>query len=249
VLGDARLSLAAIGSALAGLGPDDAAWRERADAIALEKEKYEVDVADACRTDAVPLASRRIVREMNEVFGPDAILVNENGSQDLWSYSHPFYRVGAIGGCVPPGEQTCMGFATGAAIGAKLAAPHRDVVCETGDGAFQMFVEEMPTAKQSGAPITWVVLNGFSLGWPRFGQKLLRGRYIATEYTVQPDFAAVARASGCHGERIAQPVEIRPALRRAKRANAEGLPAVLDFLIDQEDLSYGFLSYYRRTGR
>jgi len=249
LVGDAKLTLAAIEQGLAALGPDDSAWRERSAQLAKDKEAYEAEVAAECRTAAVPLASKRVVRELNEVFGRETILVNENGSQDLWSYYSPYYRVMEVGGCVPPGEQTCMGFATGAAIGAKLAAPEKNVVCVTGDGAVQLFVEEFASARQCGAAVTWVILNNYALGWPRFGQKLLGERYIATDFAVQPDFAAVARASGCYGEQVKEPEQIRPALARARRANAEGLPAVLDFAVDGGDLAYGFLSYYKRTGR
>ena len=249
VLGDAKLSLAAIGDELDRLGVDAAAWRRRAEGLAAEKEKYEAEVRSECATEAVPLRSKRIVRELMEVFGPNTILVNENGGQDLWSYYHPFYKVQSGGLCVPPGEQTCMGFATGAAIGAKLAAPEKNVVVVTGDGAFQFFNEEVASAKQAGAPVTWVVLNSYSLGWPRFGQRRLGDRFIATEFTVQPDFALLAKATGCYGEQVKNAADIRPALARALAANADGLPAVLDFAVDETELAPGFLSYYERTGR
>lgn len=249
VVGDAKLALAALGAELDRLGVDPFAWQSRADGLAQEKAKYEAEVAAECTTEAVPLRSKRIVRELMAVFGPNTILVNENGGQDLWSYYHPFYKVQTGGLCVPPGEQTCMGFATGAAIGAKLAAPEKNVVCVTGDGAFQFFNEEVASAKQAGAPVTWVVLNSYSLGWPRFGQRRLGDRFIATDFTVQPDFALLAKATGCYGEQVKNPADIRPALARALAANADGLPAVLDFAVDETELAPGFLSYYERTGR
>ncbi|MHB1131734.1 MAG: thiamine pyrophosphate-binding protein [Chloroflexota bacterium] len=249
VVGDARLALAAIDRELDGLGMDTALWRERATALSVEKERLEAEGAAECRTQAVPLATKRVVRELNEVFGPNTILVNENGLQDMWSYFQPYYKVQTGGFCVPPGEQTGMGIATCAALGAKLAAPEKNVIVVTGDGAFQFFGEEIATARQYGLPITWVISNTFSLGWPRFGQRRLGNRFIATDFQVQPEFAAVAKATGCYGEAIKEPGEIRPALERALRANAEGQPAVLDFHIDETDLPYGFVRFYERGGR
>ncbi|MCL4466002.1 MAG: thiamine pyrophosphate-binding protein [Chloroflexi bacterium] len=249
VVADARLALAALGERLMVDAAKRQAWQERARAIAGKKAAYETEVAAECRDEGVPLKSKRIAHELSEVFGPDTILVNENGGQDLWTYAHPYYQVRSGGLCVPPGEQTCMGFATGAAIGAKLAAPDKNVVCETGDGAFQFFNEEIASAKQAGAAVTFLVLNSFSLGWPKFGQKRLGNRFIATDFTVQPEFALLAKASGCYGEQVREPAEIRPALTRALGANRDGLPAVLEFIVDETELPYGFQSYYERTGR
>jgi acetolactate synthase-1/2/3 large subunit len=120
------------------------------------------EVEAECSDSSVPLKTKRIVHEANGVFGGGTVLVNENGSQDLWSYYYPYYRVLDLDGCVAPAEQTCMGFGVAGAIGAKLAAPDRKVICTTGDGAFQMFMKELPTAVQYAAPVTWIVLNNYS---------------------------------------------------------------------------------------
>ena len=125
---------------------------------------------------------------MNEVFGRDTILVNENGSQDLWAYYFPYYKVLDTNSCVAPGEQTCMGGGVTAAIGAKLAAPEKKVICTTGDGAFQMFMKELPTAVQYKAPVTYILLNNFSLGWIKYNQKRKGIPFTAVDFEVQPDF-------------------------------------------------------------
>ena len=138
-----------------------------------------------------------------------------------------------------------MGFGVAGAIGAKLAMPGKNVVCVTGDAAFQMFMKELPTAVQYGAPVTWVVLDNASLGWPKYTQKeRLGGRYIATDFEVQPDFVKVARANRCFGERVVEPSKVRPALESALRANEDGIPAVLDFVIDPWDFGPGFERFH-----
>ena len=184
-----------------------------------------------------------MVYEINQVFGRNTIMVHENGSQDLWSYYSPYYRVLDRDGDIAPGEQTCMGAGVMGAVGVKLAHPDKKVVCVTGDGAFQMYNQDVPTAVQYDAPVTWVILNNFSLGWPKVGQKELGGRYIATDFTVQPDFVQMAHAYSCYGERIEKPEDIRGALERALKANESGKPAILDFIVDPDDLAEGFNLY------
>ncbi|TPW06323.1 MAG: acetolactate synthase I/II/III large subunit, partial [bacterium] len=84
-------------------------------------------------------------------------------------------------------------------------------------------------------PVTWCVLNDQALGSILDGQKAQFGnRTIATMFTVQPDFAAIARACQCHGEKVVDPAEVRPALERARAANAAGMPAVVDFIVARE---------------
>ncbi len=204
---------------------------------------YMVDVDEECRDATKPIKTKRVVYEACRVFGAKTVLVNENGSQDLWSYYWPYWAVGALDGCVAPAEQTCMGLAVAGCIGAKLAAPGRPVVCTTGDGAFQMFMKEMPTAVQYNAPVTWVVLNNFSLGWIKLHERANRERYIAVDFEVQPDFVKIAEASGCFGTRVTEPEDIKKALRRAKKENERGVPAMVEFVVDPWDFPEGFKEF------
>ena len=242
VVGDAKLVLADLLAILQG--HDKAEWKARGEEIAQAKRAYDAEVAAEGQTDEMPLKTRRVLYEINQVFGKNTVLVHENGSQDLWSYYSPYYKVLDVNSVVAPGEQTCMGMGVAGAIGAKLACPDKKVVCITGDGAFQMHYQELPTAVQHGTPLTWVVLDNRSLGWIKFGQKRLGERYIATDFEVQPDFALLAQACGCYGESIERPEDVRGALERALRANEEGRPAVLAFTVDPWDFSEGFHAYY-----
>ena len=113
------------------------------------------------------------------------------------------------------------------AIAAKLTSPDRKVVCITGDGAFQMYLKELPTAAEYGAACTWVVLNNSALGWPMYYQMNTVG-WNTTSFRVQPDYAAIARASGCLGMKVESADGLRPALEQALRANGEGRAVVVD---------------------
>jgi thiamine pyrophosphate-dependent acetolactate synthase large subunit-like protein len=125
----------------------------------------------------------------------------------------------------------------------KLAAPDRNILCTTGDGAFQMFMKELPTAVQYKAPVTWIVLNNFSLGWIKLHQKSAGERYIAVDFDVQPEFAEIAEASGCKGFKITEPDEITPTLSEALKLNKAGVPVVLDFIVDPWDFPEGFKEF------
>jgi len=246
IVGDAGLVLQELIGRLTERGVDQDRREGRLAELRQSKAEYSRQVAEDCRDDSVPLKSKRIIRQLNEVFGGNTILVNENGSQDLWSYYWGYYNVLDINACVAPGEQTCMGGGCAAAVGAKLAAPERRVVCPTGDGAFQMFMKELPAVVQCGAAVTFVVLNNNSLGWVKNGQRLRGDRYIAVDFEVQPDFVQIAEASQCRGERVEKPKDIRPALERALQANKEGRTSVVEFVVDSEDFAYGFRRYYER---
>jgi len=197
------------------------------DDLAVRMRQLTREVEAECTTTEFPIPAKRVVHEVGSVFGTSTILVNENGSQDSWSYFHPYYTVGDDSRCVTVAEQTCMGMGVVGAIAAKLTAPSQNVVCITGDGAFQMYLKELPTAAQYRVGCTWVVLNNSALGWPMYYQRESVG-WNTTSFQVQPDFAAIAGACGCHGRRIASPDALRPALEEALRLNREGTPVVVD---------------------
>ena len=229
IVGDAALVL---GQLLEAVGPCDRTRtgfesRPRVVELSAQKRRLAQEVAAECDTDESPLPARRIVHEVSAVFGDNTVLVNENGSQDSWSYFFPYYVVGDDSSCVTVAEQTCMGMGVVGAIAAKLTAPEKKVVCITGDGAFQMYMKELPTAAQYRAGCTWVVLNNSAFGWPKHYQMETVG-WNTTSFEVQPDFEAIARASGCHGRRVESSSDLRPALQEALELNGRGIPVVLD---------------------
>ncbi len=226
VVGDAKLVLQQILDEIKSRGAAHGTSPSR-EAIQQQKQLLLRQVHEECLTTEYPIPAKRVVYELSMVFGDDTVLVNENGSQDAWSYFFPYYTVGDNSDCVTVAEQTCMGIGVVGAIAAKLTRPEKKVVCVTGDGAFQMYMKELPTAVQYGAGCTWVVLNNSALGWPMHNQMTTVG-WNTTAFEVQPDFQGIARASGCHGRRIDSAADLRPALEEALRLNRDGIPVVLD---------------------
>lgn len=244
VAGDARLFLEDLIGAVKGKAKKTPLKEmPRVRSIVEAKEAYMAEVEAEVMAEP-KVKSKRVVYEACRVFGSGTVLVNENGSQDLWSYYYPYYRVLDYDGCVAPAEQTCMGLGVAGAIGAKLAVPDKKVICTTGDGAFQMFAKELPTAVQYGAPVTWIVLNNFNLGWIKLHQWANKERYIAVDFEAQPDFVKLAEACGCYGEQVTRVADIRGALERGLERNLEGIPAVLDFVVEPMDFPEGFKEFH-----
>jgi acetolactate synthase-1/2/3 large subunit len=232
---DARHAIEALSRTLAdrAVSPRDDYVAEitarRAEAIAAAA----ADAEDALETGDMPLKGKSIVHAINRVFGKNTVIVKENGGQDLWVYFWPYYQVLDPGCCVPPAEQTAMGYGVVGAMAAKLARPDRQVVCTTGDGAFQMQLHELGTAVQERLPVTWVVLDDSAFGWVQWIQKRTEGPIVATRFTPGTDLAASARAAGIEAVRVEAADELRGALEKAKAANAAGRPYVVVVPVDQ----------------
>jgi acetolactate synthase I/II/III large subunit len=247
LVGDAKLALQDLVSQIAIVLKKDQMRSQRVNDLKRAKEEYEAIVSKECKTDVMPIATKRVVRELNEVFGKDTILANENGSQDLWSYYFPYYKVLNVGCSLGMPEQTCFGMGVVGSIAAKLTRPDLKVVCTTGDAAFQFALKEIPTAVQYGAAVTWVVLNNFGLGWEEYYQKYWSesGKIVATKFTAQPDFVKYAEANKCYGERVEKPQDIRSALSNALRSNLEGRPAIIEFLVGTFEFPEGFHEFHK----
>lgn len=231
IIGDAKLVLKQLSCTIKDQLTEDLIYkgRPRIKKLISNKQEYEEEIEQECQTEDLPIPAKRIVHEVSKVFGNDTILVNENGSQDTWSYCYPYYKIQDGSFCVPVAEQTCMGMGVVGAIAAKLTRPEKKVVCITGDGAFQMYMKELPTAAQYRAGCTWVVLNNSALGWVKYNQRKHKGNDISS-FQVQPDFVKWAEACNCYGQKIEKPSDIRPALEKALKMNEKGIPVVLDFI-------------------
>ncbi len=247
LVGDARLALKDLVSVLTTMIRKDQVKTQRIIDLKKAKREYEEIVDEECKTDAVPIRTKRVVHEMNEVFGKNTILANENGSQDLWAYYFPYYKVLDAGGFMGMAEQTCFGMGVVGSIAAKLTRPDMKVVCTTGDTAFQFSMKEVPTAVQYKAPVTWVLLDNAGLGWEVYYQKywLDSAKVTATKFTAQPDFVKFAEANHIHGERVEKPGDIKGALKRALRANNSGVPALVDFAVGTLEFPEGFHEFHQ----
>jgi acetolactate synthase-1/2/3 large subunit len=168
---------------------------------------------------------------LRDRLGPEAILTSGAGNFTVWA--HRFYVFRSYRTQLAP-LSGAMGYGLPAAIAAKLVHPERDIVCLAGDGDFLMSASELATAVQHRAPIVVLVVDNGMYGTIRMHQeRRFPGRVSGTELR-NPDFAALARAFGGHGERIERTAELPAALDRALSAE---VPTLLHLLVDPEALT------------
>jgi len=173
----------------------------------------------------------QVVRWLDERLPDDAILANGAGNYTTWL--HRVYRYRRPGTQLAPYSGS-MGYGVPAAIAAKLVHPERIVVSWNGDGCFLMNGQELATAMQYGAGVVFVVIDNGMYGTIRMHQeRRYPGRVVGSGLS-NPDFAALARAFGAHGETVRRTEEFAPAFERALDA---GRPALLHLLLDPQALT------------
>ena len=173
----------------------------------------------------------QVVRWLSDNLPGDAILAN--GAGNYAAFLHRYFTYKGFRTQLAPTSGS-MGYGFPAAISASLEYPGRTVVCMAGDGCFQMTLNEMSTAIQHGATPIVVVADNGRYGTIRMHQERhYPGRVSGTDL-VNPDFAALARAYGGHGESVTRTEDFPAAFARAQAA---GLPAVIALSLDPEALT------------
>jgi acetolactate synthase-1/2/3 large subunit len=178
---------------------------------------------------AVNLAT--IVIGLRDRLPPETIVTNDAGNFAIWV--HRFYRYTGLRTQLGP-TSGAMGYGVPSAIAAKLVHPDRPVIGFCGDGGFMMTGQELATAMQYGIAAVFVVVNNGMYGTIRMHQEReYPGRLSGTQLT-NPDFAALARAYGAHGETVERTEDFAPALDRAL---ASGKPALIEVRIEPDAIT------------
>jgi acetolactate synthase-1/2/3 large subunit len=162
--------------------------------------------------------------------GPDAAIVLDGGEAASWAAFHvKADRAGHVQGL---GYLGALGTGPGMAIGAQIADPDVRVMQITGDGAMGFHIQEFDTMVRHRLPICTVVLNNQIWGMSIHGQQIMYGaNYSAISKLNGTNYAGVAVAFGCHGERVTDFAEIIPAIGRAY---ASGKPSCIEIMIDAD---------------
>ncbi|MBD9388577.1 thiamine pyrophosphate-binding protein [Agrobacterium sp. AGB01] len=162
---------------------------------------------------------------------PDAVLTMGAGNYTAWA--HRFYQYRTFRSQLGPTNGS-MGYGVPAAVAAKITAPERTVVAFAGDGCFLMNGQELATAMQYDARVIFLVINNGMYGTIRMHQERhYPGRVSGTRLT-NPDFAALARSYGLHGETVEKTDEFAAAFERCE---ASGKPGLIEIRIDPEALT------------
>ena len=169
-----------------------------------------------------------IIEALSEAAGPDAIVVTDVGQHQMWAGR--YYRVEKPRTFLTSGGLGTMGYGLPAAIGAKMAAPDKEVVLITGDGSLQMSLPELATAAQQGLKLKILLLNNHCLGMVReLQQHFMEARYTQVHMRGNPDFTILAGAYGFEAFRIKAGDSVQEAVSRLLSHDG---PILGEFMID-----------------
>lgn len=226
VLGDAKSSLAAILPLLnAKTHPE---WLKEF------KDLYDIEFEKVIKNDLHPtkegLTMGEVLNEINTQTKGNAAIVSDVGQHQMIACRYADFNVTKSN--ITSGGLGTMGFALPAAIGAKMAAPDREVVAIIGDGGYQMTIQELGTIFQQKIPVKIVVLNNEFLGMVRQWQQLFFDkRYASTEMT-NPDFVTIAKGYYIEAKRVKKREDLAEAV---KEMIASKEAYFLEVCVEKED--------------
>lgn len=166
---------------------------------------------------------------LNEERDDDAIITHGGGVHATFNQRLPahdqFSHLHAI-------SFGAMSYGFPLAMGAKLGAPDRQVICVEGDGGFAMVMQDIETAVRYNIDVNVLIYNNFSHGTQKLRQaRIFDERYLGTDVD-NPHFDRIAEEFGAHGERVESPEELPGAIRRTLTVDG---PSVLDVIVDPWD--------------
>ncbi|WP_420028512.1 biosynthetic-type acetolactate synthase large subunit [Halorussus lipolyticus] len=227
LVGDAGTVISQVGDEMER-APDCDEWRDQCQQW---KDEYPMDYRTP---DDEPLKPQFVVEALDEATDDDAIVTTGVGQHQMWAvqywtYTEPRTWVSSHG-------LGTMGYGLPAAIGAKMAAPDREVVSFEGDGSFLMTIQELAVAVRENLDITVAVLNNEYIGMVRQWQDaFFDGRRAASDYDWCPEFDKLAEAFGAEGFAVSDYDEVTSTVESAMAYDG---PSVVDFRIDPAENVY-----------
>lgn len=222
-----QATMPAIAQALAGLPPPaDAPWSSQ-----LAEARQDYLAWTEPKPIPGPVQMGEVMSWLRDALPEDAILCNGAGNYTTWV--HRYHRYRRFGTQLAPTSGS-MGYGTPAAVAAKRLYPERCVIAFAGDGCFLMNGQEFATAVKYDLPIIVIVVNNAMYGTIRAHQEREYPTRISATALTNPDFAALARAYGGHGETVETTADFQPAFERAQ---ASGKPAIIEIRLDPEAIS------------
>ncbi|HEX7385601.1 MAG TPA: thiamine pyrophosphate-dependent enzyme, partial [Burkholderiaceae bacterium] len=240
VLADAKLFLAALAAELARRGGGEHGprrealerWRKQ---MARDRERWDRALAER----QSPMNPAHVAHACAEVFPADAVQVADGGNATIWTMFH--WQVRQPNTLLSTFKFGMLGAGVAQALGAAAAQPGRPVCCIIGDGAMGFHPQEVETAVRNHLPVVYLVLCDKQWGMVKMNQqfmlrplKTMIMKSLGPDETIKTDlgeieFDRMAQAMGAHGERVADPRLLRPAL---ERAIASGKCAVIHVDVD-----------------
>jgi len=180
------------------------------------------------------LHPRYIIEETAKMLGPETIAVTDVGQHQMWTAQ--FFPAEKPRTFISSGGLGTMGFGLGAACGAKVANPDKNVALFTGDGSFRMNCAEMATLTNNKIPLLIIVFNNGVLGMVRQWQSFFyESRYSQTTLGAYPDFLKLCEAYGITAFRARNRESFKKALHSAAAELSSGRAALIEADIDRDE--------------
>lgn len=210
--------------------PDRSPWLRQ---LAEWKEKYPLTFDQSMDG---PIKQQYVIERMYEATKGDAIIVSGVGQHQMWAAGHWKYEEPRT--WINSGGLGTMGYATPAAMGAKLGRPDKRVITFDGDGCFQMTAQELATMTVENIPVIMCILNNAYLGMVRQWQELFFDeRYSGVWLDPNvPDYVKLAEAYGAVGLRVEDPGEVDAAIEKAYAVTDRSV--VIDFRVDPGEMVF-----------
>jgi len=203
-----------------------AAWKAWTQAARTDYEQWQ---RPGAMSGALDLGA--VMVWLRERLPPESIVTNDAGNFAIWV--HRFYRYTGFRTQLGP-TSGAMGYGVPSAVAAKVVHPERPVVAFCGDGGFMMTGQELATAVQYDLAVIFIVVNNGMFGTIRMHQEREYPGRVSGTGLKNPDFAALARAYGAHGETVERTADFAGAF---ERAIGSGRPALLELRIDPEAIT------------
>ena len=226
VLGDAKESLSQLLPLL--VKNNHKAWHQQF------KDLYKIEFNKVINNDLNPtkegLTMGEVVAAINKASNGEAAIVSDVGQHQMIACRYAEFNNSKSN--ITSGGLGTMGFALPAAIGAKMAAPQREVVAIIGDGGYQMTIQELGTIFQQQLPVKIVVLNNDFLGMVRQWQQLFFDKRYASTELVNPDFVTIAKGYNIEAKKVSKRDDLTTTVH--EMIAHEG-PYFLEVCVEKED--------------
>lgn len=198
----------------------------------LKKIKREHPLKGMNTTEETPYVKPQfLLTALSTMIDNSTVVATEVGQNQIWAAN--YLNIKKPRTFITSGGMGTMGYGLPAAIGAKIGNPDSTVVVISGDGSFQMCIQELGSIRQHKLGVKIIIFNNSRLGMVRELQKLrFCGRYSEVDLESNPDFVKLAEAYGFKGERISYNSEVKGAL---KRMLADDEPYLLECKVDPEE--------------